>query len=377
MKGVIQKQLKRTTTLLLMLLGNFLANGQVAVHKTVVWARNEDNMSAHFVYGLTVTTKGTVLAFTEARIAEAADDGAHHIVMKRSTNSGISFSSSKILVKSKNGESWANPTIVQDGKTEKLYLFYALNHDNASTQVYYITSKDDGISWSAATEISQLFNVSGNGWTFHLPGPGHGIQLKNGRLMVPVWHRKSISYPAAERNYGVSCIYSDDHGRTWKIGGNTPVGELNESQVVEQADGNVLLIGRTINGKSGSRQAKLWSKDKGQSWSQELSYDTALTGSACDIGLTRYSLNPNVILVSQPADPKKRKDLTIRMSTDEGRSWSVNKLLQEGGATYSDLAVLPDKSILCLYGHGGNQHMPETVSLVRFSLDWLLENTKQ
>lgn len=376
MKRTLQKLFKRLAAVLIMLLSCFLVKGQEAVRKTVVWATHEDNMYAHFVYGLTVTAKGTVLAFAEARIAEAADDGAHHIVMKRSTDSGVSFSRSEILVKSKNGESWANPTIVQDGKTEKLYLFYALNHDNTSTQVYYITSKDEGVSWSAATEISHLFNGNGNGQTFHLPGPGHGIQLKNGRLMVPVWHRKSISYAAAERNYGANCVYSDDHGKTWKTGGDTPVGEFNESQIVEQVNGDVLLIGRTIRRHLGSAQAKVWSKDKGQRWTRELSYDTALTGNACDIGLIRHSLKPNVILVSQPADLKKRKDLTIRMSTDEGRSWSVNKLLQEGSATYSDLAVLPDKSILCLYGHGGNQHMPETVSLAHFRLHWLLENKK-
>lgn len=373
----VLRRSKKITFILTILLGHLVVMGQQPIHKTVIWKANEDNIFAHFVYGLTVTAKGTVLVFAEARITEATDDGAHHIVMKRSINAGAGFSVSTILVKSEKGQSWANPTIVQDRETEKLFLFYALNHKNEHTQVFYRTSDDDGLSWSAATGVTQLFDGNPLGWTFHLPGPGHGIQLKNGRLLVPVWHRKSISYVAAERSYGVSCLYSDDHGKSWKVGGETPVGELNESQILEQANGDVLLIGRTINGRSGSRQAKVWSKDKGQSWSQKLNYDAGLTGSVCDIGLIRYSLKPNMILVSQPADLKKRKDLTIRMSTDEGRNWSVNRLLQQGSATYSDLAVLPDKSILCLYGHGGNKHMPETVSLAIFSLDWLLENKEQ
>ncbi|MGN7720491.1 sialidase family protein [Chitinophaga sp. 22620] len=359
----------------MLLLCTLLVKGQHVPQRTVLWQANENNILAHFVYGLAVTKKGTILAFAEARITESKDDGAHHLVLKRSTDGGKTFYAST-LVSSSNGQSWTNPTIVEDGKTRELFLFYALNHRNDSTQVFYITSKDDGLTWSAATEITRLFDGSPNGWTFHLPGPGHGIQLKNKRLVVPVWHRKAISFVAAERKYGVNCLYSDDHGKTWKVGEDAPVGEFNESQIVEKKNGDILLIGRTYSQQEGSFQAKVVSRDKGQSWSAPIMYDKGLTGAVCDIGLTRYAFKPNIILVSQPADLKKRRDLTIRLSRDEGETWPVSRLLQEGGSTYSDLAVLPDKSIICLYGHGGAKHMPDTVSIARFSLKWLLENSK-
>lgn len=359
----------RAIKIILLLICPFLVRGQ----KTTLWTANENNILAHFVYGLTVTDKGTILAFAEARISESKDDGAHHIVLKRSTDKGNSFSPSTILVKSEDGQSWTNPTVVQDGKTKEIFLFYALNHQNASTQVFYISSKDDGLTWSAATEITSVFDANKQGWTFHLPGPGHGIQWKDKRLIVPVWHRRSISFAAPERAYGVNCIYSDDHGKTWKVGEDAPVGQFNESQIVAKANGDILLIGRTLAGQEGSFQAKVVSKDKGITWSFPVNYDKNLTGSVCDIGLVRYSTKPNIILVSQPADLKKRRDLTIRLSKDEGKTWPVSKLLQEGSATYSDLAVLPDKSIICLYGHGGGKHMPDTVSVARFSLAWLLD----
>lgn len=368
-------KIKRIITAAL-LLCSLLAKGQDTLHRAVLWKANEDNILAHFVYGLTVTTKGTILAFAEARITESKDDGAHHIVLKRSTDRGNTFSASTIIVNSNNGQSWTNPTIVQDSKTNELFLFFALNHHNDSTQVFYITSKDDGLSWSGRTEITRLFDENPHGWTLHLPGPGHGIQLKNKRLLVPVWHRKSIAFAAPARKYGVNCIYSDDHGKTWKPGEEAPVGEFNESQIIAKANGDVLLIGRTHAPQDGSFQAKVISRDKGHSWSAPIVYDKGLTGAACDIGLTRYSFKPNIILISQPADLKKRRDLSIRLSKDEGATWAVSKLLQEGGATYSDMAVLPDKSIICLYGHGGSRHMPDTVSLARFSLQWLTENSK-
>ncbi|MFC6100276.1 sialidase family protein [Olivibacter domesticus] len=345
------------------------------VHKTIVWKERENGLFAHFVYGLTVTDKGSILAFAEARVENSLDDGAHHIVLKRSIDKGRSFSASQVLVKSVDSQSWANPTALQDRKTGEIFLFYALNRQNISTEVFYITSKDDGLNWSEPVNITYLFKNNEHQWTFHLPGPGHGIQLKNDRLLIPVWNRKAVSFTPKERNYGVNCLYSDDHGKTWKLGGDTPVGELNESQIVEQESGDVMLIGRTYSSSNNSWQAKVISKNKGLSWSKQIAYDHGLTGKACDIGLVSYP-KPGIVLVSQPANIKKRMDLTIRMSKDNGKTWSVNKLLQAGGATYSDLAVLPDKTIICLYGHGGTEHMPQNVSLSRFNLEWLQEKTK-
>jgi len=345
------------------------------LYKTTVWSEKENNMFAYFVYGLTVTDRGSILAFAEARIDASADDGAHHIVLKRSSDKGRSFSASTIIVESRDGQSWANPTVVQDRKTKEIFLFYALNDKNIHTRVFYKSSTDDGLSWSDANEITSLFNKNAHEWTFHLPGPGHGIQLKGGRLLVQVWHRKSISFSATQRNYGVNCLYSDDHGKTWKLGGDTPVGELNESQIVEQRNGDVMLIGRTVTGKSGSYQAKVWSRDKGLTWTQKLEYDTTLVGKMCDIGFINYAAKSKMMLVSQPADLKKRMNLTVRLSTNEGKTWAISKLLEEGGATYSDLAILPDKSIVCLYGHGGTKHMPQKVSLARFNLKWLQRNS--
>lgn len=346
----------------------FLIEAQGIVDRTTVWDREENGMFAHFVYGLTVTHNGTILTFAEARIDNGADDGAHHIVLKRSTDQGKTFSPSQILVESINGQSWANPTVVQDRITKEIFLFYALNYKNTHTEVFYKTSADDGVTWSSPTEITGLFSGNVHEWTFHLPGPGHGIQLRNKRLVIPIWHRKSISFPGSQRHYGVNCLYSDDNGSTWEVGGDSPVGELNESQVAELKNGDILLVGRTLNGYAGSHQAKIRSRDKGETWTQKMEYDTALTGKVCDIGLINYPTRSKILVVSQPADLKQRKNLTVRVSKDDGETWTTWGLLQEDGATYSDLAVLPDKTVICLYGHGGTAHMPQKVSLARFKL---------
>jgi hypothetical protein len=108
-----------------------IGKAQAIFQKTTVWQEKESGYFTHFVYGLTVTKKGSVLAFAEARIENGSDQGAHHIVMKRSRDKGASFSASKILVASDNGQCWANPTALVENKTGTIFLFYALNEHNA------------------------------------------------------------------------------------------------------------------------------------------------------------------------------------------------------------------------------------------------------
>ena len=78
-------------------------------------------------------------------------------------------------------------------------------------------------------------------------------------------------------------------------------------------------------------------------------------------------------------DHKDRVNVTVKLSEDGGRTWPVSKLLQPGPSAYSDLAVLPDGTILCFYESG----TPEAalkhrrpwayshITLARFNLEWL------
>ena len=75
------------------------------------------------------------------------------------------------------------------------------------------------------------------------------------------------------------------------------------------------------------------------------------------------------ILFSNPASLKREK-MTVRLSYDDGKTWPVAKELHAGPAAYSCLAVLPDGSVACLYERGV-KHPYETITLARFSLEWL------
>ncbi|MBV8879108.1 MAG: exo-alpha-sialidase, partial [Planctomycetaceae bacterium] len=144
-------------------------------------------------------------------------------------------------------------------------------------------------------------------------------------------------------------MWSDDRGRTWTLGG-TISGGTNECQVVERADGSLLMNLRNYRAAFRER-AIATSNDGGATWSA-LSHDAALVEPVCQASVLRMPGEPGRILFSNPADRKSRVRMTVRMSRDEGASWTTLKEFGDGPAAYSCLAVLADRSVGCLYETG-------------------------
>ena len=336
----------------------------------VLWPLNVDaGIREHFVYGLAVTKNGTVLAFSEGRILPG-DSNPHHIVLKSSKDNGKTWLPSQILVRSINKESYANPTPLVDPKSGKIFLFYARNIENKSSEVFYLTSKDHGATWSGPESVTSLFHSDPLKRPFHLPGPGHGIALKNGRLILQVWHRYSVELSIPERKYGVSVIYSDNHGRTWKSGGYIPQTDsmpANESRLVELKNGSILLDCRYAANTGEIKRIQSFSTDKGRTWSKPV-LGTLPAFTSVDAGLNKMNMgNKFYLLFTRPVGPG-RNNLGISYSEDEGKTWSLPKIIYKGPANYSDLAILPDNTIFVIYGRGE----PRSAAWVRFNLQWLM-----
>ena len=161
-------------------------------------------------------------------------------------------------------------------------------------------------------------------------------------------------------------FYSDDHGKTWKRGKPLDNDMSDECEVVETTDGKVYMNARSRQNKNARMFAR--SEDGGVTWSK-LEVDPALPEPSCQAGLARYSTGKDRILLTHPSSTESRTRLTARLSYDEGRTWPVSKLIQEGKAAYSDLAVANDKTILTLYESGGSA----SLTLARFDLAWLTD----
>lgn len=186
-------------------------------------------------------------------------------------------------------------------------------------------------------------------------------------MVVACDHRAAPTAERGEEMYS-HAIYSDDHGKTWKIGGVVGVEGTNESAVVELSDGSVYLNCRDQHKRG--RRCAAWSGDDGETFG-EVRWEEALIEPACQASLERVgdADGGQAILFCNPAS-KTRDTLTVRASRDDARTWGAGRVLEAGRAAYSDLAVLHDGTILCLYERGAESPY-EQLTLARFDLEWV------
>lgn len=333
---------------------------------------------------LAVTTKGTILAFCEGRKQSLGDTGDIDLLLRRSTDNGKTWSPQQV-VWDDGGNTCGNPCVVVDRPSGVIWLLITWNRGNdhesgilAGTskdtrRVFVTCSTDDGVTWARPREITA--DVKHKDWTWYATGPGSGIQIERGphkgRLVVPCDHIEKDS-----KRYCSHVIYSDDHGKTWKLGGTTPGDKVNECEVVELADGRLMLNMRNYSSKRCRQVAT--SADGGLTWKDQR-LDEQLLEPICQAAIERYRWpaqdNPGVILFSNPASSSGRVRLTVRASYDDGKTWPAHQVLHAGPSAYSDLAVLADGRFACLY-EAGEAHAYEWILFAALSLESLQSQIK-
>jgi sialidase-1 len=345
-----------------------------------VFVGGMDDVNTYRIPSAVVTSNGTVLVFCEARRDSTVDGSPTHLALKRSLgNAGkwnppirrghvpdtrsrdrnMMWEPMQILVKTDGDSAYMNPVPVIDKSSGRIFLLVD-GHDRQDGQrrsfVWMWYSDDEGATWTGPKDITDMTGRKAL-------GPGVGIQMTTGRLVVPTYD-------------GV--IFSDDHGQTWKSGGeSTP---RSETQVVELVDGALML-----NIRGDPFRSVCLSKDGGMTWSEsyrdEQLVESSLWG-GCQATILRYTRKDqgyakDRLLFANPADKQWRMSPTVRVSYDEGKTWPVSKLIKEGTAAYSCLCVFPDDSIGLVYETGRNY--PSRVeyyaklSFARFNLEWLTD----
>jgi BNR repeat-like domain len=322
-----------------------------------VFVRGKGGYHTYRIPAMIVSPKGTVLAFCEGRKSSGADHGDIDLLLKRSTDGGVSWMAPQIVWED-GDHTVGNPCPVVDQTTGTVWLGFCRDND----RVFMTHSNDDGATWARPAEITT--EVKPADWGWYATGPVHGIQLKSGRLLMPCDHRI-----AGEKGMYSHAIYSDDHGTTWQLGGCL-TRDTDECAAVETTDGRVYMNMRSYEGKN--RRAVAWSDDGGLTWS-DVTLDETLIEPICQGSALRYHVagrdGKSRVLFSNPASTE-RVNMTVRVSYDECQTWSAGKTLNHGPSAYSDLAVAADGTILCLYERG-KKGAYETITLARFGIDWL------
>lgn len=338
---------------------DFSATGEMIEVQPVdyLFKSRTDGYNTFRIPAIIVTKTGTVLAFAEGRKNSSSDTGDIDLVLKRSEDKGKTWS--ELTVVWDDAENvCGNPAPVIDKTTGIIYLLstwnFGADHESEiieqtsrnTRRVFILSSSDDGKTWSEAKEITK--SVKMENWTWYATGPCHGIQIENGkykgRLVIPCDHIESNKYFS-------HVIYSDDHGKTWIRGGSTPQDQVNECTVSELSNGNLMLNMRNYDRSEKNRKVAL-SNDGGITWGHIYS-DKTLVEPICQGTLLSVSgIHNGNLLFCNPADENIRKNMTLRLSNDNGITWEGSKVLFEGPSAYSDLTILPNGNIGCIYEAG-------------------------
>ena len=306
------------------------------------------------------TQQGTLLAVAEGR-DKPTDQASNDLVISFSKDEGATWSKPRIAYE-QGADSCNNPCLVQETKSGRIFLFYQVfpsgSHefgglpvgpaDPKGNRSCFITSDDDGVTWSKPTDVSATLKPDEAITT--ASGPGIGIQLKSGpkagRLVIP------FNSQDTKKNFYNWIAYSDDAGATWKRGEKVPQTEtiqLNEVQVAESVGGGLYLNSRSWRRGSSLRKIS-WSQDAGETWTQAAE-DAALADPICQGSLLR--LDDRTIAFLNAAGPK-RANGTLRLTHDDGRTWSSSRLTFPGPFAYSSMALLKDGRIGVLYEPASN-----------------------
>jgi sialidase-1 len=337
--------------------------------------------------GMAVTANGTVIAVADARVDGSYDLGGGtnniQIAMIRSTDGGRTFEQPRIIHSAATtGEGVGDPSVLVDRTTGTIYCFYTYSPrpgisfwsassgintaaDPNSMHLQYVTSRDNGATWSGPVELNP--SVKDPAWQQAFFSSGHGIQTSTGRLIQP------IAFRDASGTSNAGNVYSDDHGVTWKRG-KSAGGTINESKAIERGTGAIV---QNMRHNSVRNRYYATSTDGGVTFGAATA-NTLLPDPLCnademsylrpaDIGANAAPVRTRTALFSNNGNPAARNDLTVRLSTDDGASWPARALIKPGGAGYSTMAVLPDGTVGDLYEVGDSGG----IYFARFSLDWV------
>jgi sialidase-1 len=182
-----------TAVLFLALLAAFPVRAARLV-QSAVFVSGTDGYHTYRIPSLIVTKKGTLLAFCEGRKKGPGDAGDIDLLLKRSFDGGKTWAKTQV-VWDDGPNTCGNPCPVIDARTGTIWLLLTHNlgsdtqamilagKSKGTRTVWLSRSDDDGATWSKPVEITR--QVKKPNWTWYATGPGVGIQLKSGRLVVP------------------------------------------------------------------------------------------------------------------------------------------------------------------------------------------------
>ncbi|WP_461029612.1 sialidase family protein, partial [Streptomyces sparsus] len=326
-----------------------------------------------------VEADGVLLAFAEGRRVSLADDGDIDVVVRRSRDGGCTWGPLRVVADA-GRDTIGNPSPVVDPGTGDVVLLSCRNEHGVMgrRRVFVQRSDDVGETFGAPREITD--QVKPGNWNWYGTGPGHALALRHGprpgRLLVPANHSHRPAGSSGRYRPGAHSLYSDDGGRTWRLGYVAQPSEdgpgIDENTFAELPDGRVYSNVRVQKGSSTATRADAYLAPGGTSLLAPYRARPALRGPVVQ-GSTLWAA-PHLVY-SGPADPDARRSLTLRVSDDEGRSWRTGPRLTSDRSAYSDLVRVDDDTLGVLHEKGVKSPY-ETLTFTRVAVDALAAGSR-
>ncbi|NXP07876.1 NEUR3 protein, partial [Thinocorus orbignyianus] len=330
---------------------------------------------------LYIPPTSTFLAFAEKRFT-AKDEDAKYLVLRRGRlrDSSVEWGpveelSTLVLP----GRRTMNPCPLYDATSNTIFLFcicveqdkserWQIWRGRSAARLCFSTSTDGGHVWALLRDVTEeAIGPDLSRWATFAVGPGHGIQLASGRLVVPAYAYYVhlclcgvIPLPCFTRPHAL-VFYSDDGGRSWHKGALVAGRPTGECQVAEIAGGHAPLLYCNARAAGGCR-AVMFSTDCGLRFQPSRRCKTlhelpqGCQGSVVSFPAVGDGNGETArwLLYSHPTDRRHRRDLGIYLNPSplDEEGWRVRSVLHKGPAGYSDLAVCPGGLFGCLFECG-------------------------
>lgn len=340
-----------------------LAKGIIEYHDLFNTSMNKA-VACFRIPAIVTAPNGDLVAAIDERVENCADligNNDINIVVRRSADNGKTWSEIEKAVDFPLGKSASDPSMIVDAVTKEIFLFYNYMDLEKEKGIFYLhvtKSSDNGKTWSKPNDITSQITKPEWRKDFKFITSGNGIQTRSGKLL----------HCMVNLNKGLHVFGSNDHGKTWFVL-DTPIKPADESKIVELNNGNWMINSRVNN--PGFRYVHV-SADQGKTWQSRP--DSTLVDPGCNGSILRYTTiengsTKNRLLFANANMKKGRKNLTVRISYDEGKTWSVGKSIYPGSAAYSSLTILRNGDIGLFFEKDDYTQN----AFVSFSLSWLTD----
>ncbi|XP_053168403.1 sialidase-3-like [Hemicordylus capensis] len=411
-----------------------MTEARVGSGKVTLFCQNKQESLFYRIPALLyLAPESTFLAFAEER-SSLRDEDAKFLVMRRGLKKGTSVQwgpQAPLMTAALPCYRTMSPCPVYEKKSGTVFLFFICVLDHITTQcqilrgknaarLCYVFSRDGGRTWSKTTDLTE--EVIGEdlvNWATFAVGPGHGVQLSSGRLVIPAYayciHKRCFCCSFCCIKPHCFTFYSDDGGQNWAQGQLLESLKTTECQIAEvtlQDKSHILYLSARNSDRDHCR-GEAFSKDNGVQFERPvLCRELSEPPHGCQGSIVSFTpvLGPSGpgqqegagnlthlqgihsslaslknstswLVFSHPTSKCKRLDLGIYLNASplEKGSWRAPWLLYKGPSGYSDLAVCEEEKPLlfsCLFECGVSSECEE-ISFQLFTDAELLRNVEE